>query len=79
LKETSTVLNQLIPIYTWFVERLSGALSGHSDDERGISVIIEILAACLLLILVYAAVTPKVRDGVGNVIDDMFSKLTGGT
>lgn len=52
------------------------ATSWRHDDERGISTIVEILAACLLIILVYAGLQQPVQEGVKNVVDSVFEKLT---
>lgn len=52
-----------------FIERRS------RRDEAGMSIIIEMLLAALLVVVVYGAATPAVRDGVTTAIGNIFDQI----
>lgn len=67
------------PILLTLYLRITGAVRDRAvRDEAGMSVILEMLLAALLLVVVYGAATPAIRDGVTNVIGDIFDKVTSG-
>lgn len=68
---------QSIPVLiTAIYLRVAAFLDRRSRrGEAGMSIIIEMLLAALLVVVVYGAATPAVRDGVTNAIGNIFDQI----